>query len=111
MTGADAGRATTPAAAPNTLSLGTFGASKIVPIVKYVPRELTDAALADIAGEIQYGAAGQRQTVKFTTTVRLQTRYGKPLPPTEPTICSSIGNNRPHGRRSAVCPPDQARRG
>ena len=83
MTGADAGRATTPAAAPNALSLGTFGASKIVPIVKYVPRELTDAALADIAGEIQYGAAGQRQTVKFTTTVRLQTRYGKPLPPTE----------------------------
>jgi hypothetical protein len=69
--------------APRELSLGTFGASKIVPIIKYVPPELADTDLADVVGAIEYGPAGRRHTVKLTTTVRLRTTYGKPLPPSE----------------------------
>jgi hypothetical protein len=69
--------------APRELALGTFAASKIVPIVKYVPRELADTDVADIDGEIEYGPPGHRQTLKLATTVRLQTTYGKPLPPGE----------------------------
>jgi hypothetical protein len=69
--------------APQELSLGTFAASKVVPIVKYVPRELADADTANVDGEIEYGPAGQRRTVKIATTVKLRTRPGKPLPPSD----------------------------
>jgi hypothetical protein len=68
---------------PRELALGTFGPSKIVPIVKYVPPELADANSVNVAGEIQYGAAGQRRTVKLATTVKLRTVAAKPLPPSE----------------------------
>jgi hypothetical protein len=68
---------------PRELALGTFGPSKIVPIVKYVPAELADADSVNVAGEIQYGAAGQRRTVKLATTVKLRMVTAKPLPPSE----------------------------
>jgi hypothetical protein len=79
---ADAGRGGF-VSAPRELSLGTFGPSKIVPIVKYVPPELAEADLVNVAGEIQYGPAAQRRSVKIATTVKLRTVSGKPLPPSE----------------------------
>jgi hypothetical protein len=79
----DAARTPPFVSAPREISLGTFGPAKIVPIVKHVPPELADTDLADIAGELEYGPAGRRHTVKLATTVRLRTTYGKPLPPSE----------------------------
>ena len=66
---------------PAEITLGTFSASKVVPIVKFVPRELSDVDVAEIVGELAYGPPSQRQKLKFSTRVRLQTRPGKPLPP------------------------------
>jgi TIR domain len=79
----DPGRTPPFVSAPRELSLGTFSASKIVPIVKYVPDELANSDIAEIVGTLEHGPSGHRQAVKLTTTVRLQTRYGKALPPSE----------------------------
>jgi hypothetical protein len=80
---ADPARSPPFVSAPREIALGTFGASKVASIVKHVPPEIGDTDLAQIAGTLEYGPAGQRQTLKLATTVRLRTTYGKPLPPGE----------------------------
>jgi hypothetical protein len=82
LTFADPGRGGV-VSAPRQLSLGTFAASKVVPIVKHVPPELAEADLVNVAGEIEYGPVAHRRSVKVSTTVKLRTVSGKPLPPSE----------------------------
>ena len=68
---------------PQEVRLGTFSASKIVPIAKFIPPELASVGEANVAGTLAYGPAEQHQTLKFTSRVQLQTQSKKPLKPAE----------------------------
>lgn len=66
----------------HTLELKTFDDVVRIPMGRYLPKELEGAASVDVSGVLEYGAAGARQNLKFTTSVNLESYAGDPSPPT-----------------------------
>jgi hypothetical protein len=77
----DASSAANGSSGPTELDLPTFQTSRVVQIRKYVPPEMTPSRSAHVVGELQYGPAEQRHTVKFSTDVKLSASFGAALRP------------------------------
>jgi hypothetical protein len=74
-----------PGSAPahNEISLPTFPATRLVQLGKYLAANSAQSDFARINGEFEYGATGERQKIKFSTTVKLTAAFGAALPPAQ----------------------------
>lgn len=64
---------------PSVAELGTFGHARSLPLRKYVPDALRGAGSALVSGQLEYGPAAARRTLRFVTTVQLGVYPGKAM--------------------------------
>ncbi|MFO0912562.1 MAG: TIR domain-containing protein [Pirellulales bacterium] len=86
----------------HTLELKTFDDVARIPMGRYLPAELEGAASVDVSGVLEYGAAGARQSLKFTTSVNLESYPGDPSPPTREYDVMLIAGEAPKTIRRPI---------
>jgi hypothetical protein len=64
----------------HTIVLKTFDEIERIPLQSYLPERLRDQSFVAVWGEISYGVADNRKTLRFNTRVSLQVRAAAPMP-------------------------------
>jgi hypothetical protein len=86
----------------HTLELPTFSADRMVRLNKYIPKELEDAPILLVLGEIEFGSAGKRKKTPFSTTMVTRSTVEHLVPPSQRYDLGLVAGKAPDTHRIPV---------